>query len=70
MAAFIFGDPMEKTTLEALEWQISQGSYSGVALDMYLTQPMVPRRFGCSFLEQDPQFYIHRRFQFSSLSSA
>lgn len=28
----IVGDPMEKTTLEALEWQISQGLPFGVVL--------------------------------------
>ena len=33
----VVGDPMEKTTLEALEWQISQGLPFGVALCIHET---------------------------------
>ncbi|KAI0300122.1 endoplasmic reticulum Ca-transporting P-type ATPase [Multifurca ochricompacta] len=47
----VVGDPMEKTTLEALEWQISNGD--GVSP----TSPSAPHRTILS---------IRRRFQFSS----
>lgn len=32
----VVGDPMEKTTLEALEWQISQGVSYSMALCIHL----------------------------------
>ncbi|KAF8842460.1 endoplasmic reticulum Ca-transporting P-type ATPase [Paxillus ammoniavirescens] len=47
----VVGDPMEKTTLEALEWQISQGD------------SVSPRS---SKAPNAARLYIRRRFQFSS----
>ncbi|KAN0084090.1 hypothetical protein V8E55_007594 [Tylopilus felleus] len=47
----VVGDPMEKTTLEALEWQISQGDSVAPAS----SRPPIASRI-----------YIRRRFQFSS----
>ncbi|KAF9233403.1 hypothetical protein BU15DRAFT_90366 [Melanogaster broomeanus] len=53
----VVGDPMEKTTLEALEWHISQGKY------YFGVTPWHPSRAGHPMHQG---LYIRRRFQFSS----
>ena len=65
----VVGDPMEKTTLETLDWKLTLGSYTYLYPYSSDSLPIIPGDFvspASSAAPHRTQLVIRRRFQFSS----